>query len=60
MPKKRQSSDAKEIESIARMARESRHFYKGLAKTLIPREGRDKAAAEGGDEPGREGQDQQK
>jgi hypothetical protein len=60
MPKKRQPSDAEEIESIARMARESRQFYKGLAKTLIPRDGRERAAPESGDEPGREGQDQRK
>ena len=58
MPKNRRPSDAEEIDSIARMARESRDFYKGLAKTLRPRESRKATVAETGDGTGPRPQDQ--
>jgi len=46
MPEKRQSPDAKEIKQIARMARESRDFYKGLAQALRPQESSSPAGTE--------------
>jgi hypothetical protein len=38
--------DTEEIERIARMARESRDFYKGLAKSLGPQQDRKAAEAQ--------------
>lgn len=61
MPQNRQPPDSKEIDSIARMAREGRDFYKGLAKSLRPQESQDAAESmDDGNETGQQRSDQQK
>lgn len=46
MSRDRRPSDTAEIERIARMARESRDFYKGLAQALEPQQDRKAAEAQ--------------
>jgi hypothetical protein len=61
MPQNRQPPDSREIDSIARMAREGRDFYKGLAKSLRPQESKAPAESDDdGSETGQERADQQK